>query len=242
MKIRTLTEEGREAYRSWLATRLAGIQPPKELLEGNTETAVLLDIDVDPERTFTTRLEFGRYVVGLLKEQNAKELLSPASDGLWEWLTIAFFKQFGRKVSKPWHYAVARKGHAGSLAYRHLARNSFEMYWRHGENAAVMLSVDMGTWGDLAEQLSSRQNIAYHRGYINAANALYMRNGKPRKGAAGRVKPIKKRAPGDSNGRGAAARLALTVRRLSRTYDTHILSTEEMLELLPKKEFHRFLA
>ena len=113
------------------------------------------------------------------------------------------------------------------------------MYWRHGEASQVMLHVDMATWGDLSEQLTSRQNIAHHRGYIETANALYYSNGKLVKGAAGRVRPIKKRKPGESRGRGGVARLALAVRRLCRTYDTHILSTKQMISILPR-EFRSF--
>ena len=113
------------------------------------------------------------------------------------------------------------------------------MYWRHGETSFVMLYVDMSTWGDLSEQLTSRQNVVYHRGYIQAANALYLSNGRLKRGAAGRVRPLAKRKPGETSGRGAVARLALAVRRLSRTYDTHVLQVSEMLGLLPR-EFQSF--
>jgi hypothetical protein len=102
-----------------------------------------------------------------------------------------------------------------------------------------MLHVDMSTWGDLAEQLTSRQNVAYHRGYIQTANALYLTDGKLRRGAASRVRPFKKRKPGETIGKGGVARLALAVRRLCRTYDTHILGTADMINLLPK-EFKNF--
>ncbi len=239
MKIRRLTDTGRDIYATWLTTRAAGESPPPELLldEGLSEMA--FDVEIDAQRVFNNRMEFGRYIADLLDHEDAKALLSPKSDGLWDWLTVLYFSQFGRKVSKPWHYAVTRRGHSGSLAYRHLARTAFEMFWRHGEASLVMLHVDMATWGDLAEQLTSRQNVAYHRGYILAANALYMVNGALKRGAASRVRPIAKRKPGESVGRGGVARLALAVRRLCRTYDTHVLGISEMLELLPK-EFNRF--
>lgn len=115
------------------------------------------------------------------------------------------------------------------------------MYWRHGEASQVMLRVDMSTWGDLGEQLTSRQNVAYHRAYIKAANALYLSNGKLVRGAASRVRPKAKRKQGETRGRGGVARLALAVRRLSRTYDTHVLGMADMLSLLPT-EFQHFLA
>lgn len=157
-----------------------------------------------------------------------------------DWLTVAYFSQFGQKASKDHYYSVDRKkGHKGSLAYRHLARTAFEMYWRHGNDSFVMLHVDMSTWGEMSEQLTSRQDVAHHRGYIKTATKLYISNGKLRTGAASRVRPLKKRKPGERIGRGGAGRLAIAVRRLSRTFDTHVVDTSDMLELLPK-EFSRF--
>lgn len=241
MKIRRLTDAGKEIYRAWLLQRKAGDSPPQELLDGASETEVALDAEIDLTMSFASRFEFGKYMVDLLDAEEAKILLSQRNDGLWEWLTIAYFSQFGRKILKPWYYVVTRRGHAGSLAYRHLARTAFEMYWRHGPSSLVMLFVDMSTGGEMAENLTSRQNVAYHRGYIHAANALYLSNGKLVRGAAGRVRPAAKRNPGETRGRGGVARLALAVRRLCRTYDTHVLGTSEMLALLPR-EFSSFVA
>ena len=239
MKLHRLSDVGRDIYRTWLTQRKLGEEPPFELLNDTIELAI--DIEIDLTRTFETRFEFGKYITDLLEHENAKVLLSQKNDGLWDWLTIAYFSQFGKKASKAWHYTVTRRGHSGSLAYRHLARTAFEMYWRHRDASLVMLHVDMSTWGDLSEQLTSRQNVAYHRGYIQTANALYLSNGKLRRGAASRVRPVKKRKPGEIIGKGGVARLALAVRRLCRTYDTHVLETAEMIDLLPK-EFKNFIA
>lgn len=235
MKLRKLTDQGRNIYRDWLERRSIGEMPPVHLLDGQDCTEVVGDSEIDPEQKFSTRFEFGKYAHGTLGSIAASDLLNQRYDGLWDWLTIVFFSQFGMKVSKPWHYTVTRKGHSGSLAYRHLARTAFEMYWRHGDASVVMLNVDMSTWGDLSEQLTSRQNVAYHKGYILAANALYVVNGKLQRGAASRVRPIAKRKPGEKVGRGSVARLAIAVRRLCLTFDTHVLGTEAMLQLLPRE-------
>jgi len=240
MKLRKLTDHGRTAYIEWLQCRSAADQLPKHFLDGLDYTELFSEIEIDLGKEFATRFEFGKYAVAVLDTISAKELLNVQCDGLWDWLTIAYFSQFGTKVSKYWHYTVTRKGHSGSLAYRHLAQTAFEMCWRHGDAAVVMLNVGMGTWGDLSEQLTSRQNIAHHRGYVLAANALYMSEGKVRRGAAGRVRPLAKRKPGETNGRGGVGRLALAVRRLCLTFDTHVLSTDSMLEILPR-EFKIFL-
>lgn len=240
MKIRQLTEAGNAKFKTWLEIRAPGEQPPQELLDGEDDTKVLLPREVDVDRQFRNRLEFGRYLVEVFRDLSAPALLAEKNDGMWNWLTVAFFGQVGKKMSKSWHYFVTRRGHSGSLAYRHLVRTSYEMYWRHGDKSLAMLSTDLGTWGEMSEQLTSRQFVAHHQGFIRAAGALYLRDGHLVRGAASRLKPVKKRTKGDKSGRGNVARLAIAVRRLCRTYDTHALGEDEMLRLLPR-EFSRFV-
>lgn len=242
MKVRKLTEAGATEFQRWLDSRVAGDTPPASLLDGIEETELVqIGVEIDPAKVFSSRYEFGQYMADLFSKYDARTLISQRNDGIWNWLTVVYFAQFGKKTSKSWHYVVTRRGHSGSLAYRHLARTSFEMFWRHRERSLVMLYGDMSTWGDMSEQLTSRQNVAYNHGYITAANSLYLENGKLRRGAAGRVPPAKKRRLGDRRGRGGAARLALAVRRLCRTYDTHAMDTARMIELLPR-EFAGFAA
>lgn len=238
MKLRRLTVDGRKEFRSWLETRKLGETPAKDLIDSPTLTEQILDITIDTSREFETRFEFGKYLMSLLPESQMKTLLSNKNDGVWDWLTVVYFSQFGRKASKYWHYTVTREGHP-PLSYRHLARTTVEMYWQHQDNSRVMLQADMGTWGDMAEQLTSRQDIAYNKGYISAANTLYLDDNKLKTGAASRVRPIKKRKKGELTGKGAVGRLALAVRRLSRTHDTFVLGTDEMIGVLPK-EFSKF--
>ena len=239
MRIRTLTAEGQSKFQIWLESRTNASTPSSELLDGLESSPIFLDTDLDLAKTFSTRFEFGKYIVETLGDANVRILLSHEFDRFWDWLTVAYFPQFGKKVSKFWHYSVTRRGHSGSLAYRHLVRTSAEMYWRHQENSLVMLNTDLSTWGDMSEQLTSRQNVAYHRSCIKTANALYLENGKLRRGAAGRVPPKAKRKPGDRRGKGGVSRLALAVRRLCRTYDTHSLESSQLINLLPK-EFSTF--
>jgi hypothetical protein len=241
MKLRTLTDAGKSQFRAWLDSRGSGDLVPEGLLDGLGSALAAVDADVDLDKTFSTRHEFGKYIVELLGDNNVHKLLAQENDGVWDWLSVAYFPQFGKKVSKSWHYTVTRRGHSGSLAYRHLARTSVEMYWRHRDSSLVMLNTDLSTWGDMSEQLTSRQNVAYHRSCITTANALYLENGKLRRGAAGRVPPKARRKPGDRRGRGGVGRLALAVRRLCRTYDTHVLESAQMISLLPK-EFSTFAA
>ena len=108
MKFHRLTDEGREAFREWLVQRQAGDLPPSELLNDASVTELAIDIEIDHTRVFANRFDFGKYIAELLKDEDAKVLLSQKNDGLWDWLSIVYFSQFGKKVSKPWHYTVTR--------------------------------------------------------------------------------------------------------------------------------------
>ena len=242
MKLRKLTAHGAAIYYEWLQIRKPGELPPNCLIAGADETEELQEIkEVDETKIFETRYDFGSYIAEIFNGFNVPTLLAEKNDGVWNWLTVLYFAQFGQKSSKYWHYLVTRKGHSGSLAYRHLARTSYEMYWRHEAGSKVLLSVDMSTWGQISESLTSRQNIAHHQSCIATANMLYVENGVLRRGAATRVPTRAKRKPGDRRGRGGAERLALAVRRLCRTYDTHVLEADQMVKLLPR-EFAGFAA
>ena len=129
MKLRKLTAHGIATYQEWLQNRKPGEMPPECLLAGAEETEELLkSVEIDQAKVFSTRYEFGEYIAEILDDCSAPDLLSERNDGLWNWLTVVYFAQFGQKSSKYWHYAVTRQGHSGALTYRHLARTSFEMY------------------------------------------------------------------------------------------------------------------
>jgi hypothetical protein len=118
LKLRMLTSAGNAAFHTWLQERAVGDLPPPQLRDGDELTTEVLDVEVDLGRSFASRFEFGRYMAEVLRGQNSRVVLSNRYDGLWNWLTVVYFEQFGRKVSKPWHYLITRRGHSGSLAYR----------------------------------------------------------------------------------------------------------------------------
>ncbi|PLY00758.1 MAG: hypothetical protein C0623_06620 [Desulfuromonas sp.] len=236
IQVRRLNEDGIELFQEWLDTSGQGEMPPSDLLDSNTYSEPAYDVQVDSSQEFSTRYELGCYLVDKFNGIDPRELLSKKNDGLWAWLAILYFSQLapGRR-SRSEHYIVTRNSLKGSLAYRQGPRTSYELVKIHCENACVCLNRPMKTFGDMAEQLASRQNIAYNKGYFEAACKLYVRNGSIRRGAASRAKKPSKRAPGDKTGFGGADRLAKAVRRLDLTYDIISMHSEEMLETLPKE-------
>ena len=140
------------------------------------------------------------------------------------------------KRSKAEHYIVMRSGLRGSLSYRQGPRTCFELTKIHGEQAKVCLNRPMKTFGDMTEQLASRQNIIQNKGFFEAAFKLYINSsGQIRQGAASRAVKKTKRKPGDKSGLGGADRLALALRRLDLTYDTEAMAAEELMGVLPRE-------
>src|SRR5574337_423932 len=122
IETRILNAEGIELFRKWLDTP-SGKRPPGELLDSDAFSEVFSGYTVDPACEFSSRLEFGAYLSERFAGADFNVLLAPASDGLWAWLAVVWFRQLSAKgVRRSEHYLVTRKGSAGSLAYRHAVR------------------------------------------------------------------------------------------------------------------------
>jgi hypothetical protein len=239
IEVRRLTDSGVGLFSSWLEMR-ADESPPAELLNGSDFTEVAYDMYINPNEVFSSRYEFGKYLTEQLTACGFNELMAPENDGLWAWLAVVYFKQLrGKKSRRKEHYIVIRRGSMGSLAYRQAARTSFELVHIHSHYSLVCLGVEMATFGDMAEQLASRQTLAHNRGFFQTAYELYVRNGRLRRGASSKPKQLRIRKPGDKTGLGSARRLAIALQRLDLTYDTEIMNAASMLSILPK-EFNKW--
>jgi hypothetical protein len=236
--VRAHTDEGVSRFAAWLDDPRGEL--PTELVDGSAATRPFGEWCVDPDRAFASRFEFGQYLNETFATADPNQLLAAESDGLWSWLAAAWFAQLtAKKVRRAEHYIVTRKGSTGSLAYRHAARTPFELVHIHGRDALICLNTTMSTWGDMAEQLASRQTIAHNRGFFGIASELYMNDGKLKRGAASKPRKPKDRLPGDRVGLGSARRLALALQRLDLTYDTEVMDAAAIKGVLPK-EFSRW--
>ncbi|MEQ1517732.1 MAG: hypothetical protein ABL931_14715, partial [Usitatibacteraceae bacterium] len=193
IETKTLRPEGIAKFLAWLENP-ANSMPPSALIDDDGLTDPYAAGAVDAERTFDSRWDFGAYLNKQLTGVEFTELMSPEADGLWAWLAAVYFQQLTAKgVRRSEHYIVTRKGSAGSLAYRQAARTSFELVHMHGENASICLRGPMHTFGEMAEQLASRQTIAHSGTFFNAAHDLYMRDGILRRGWSSKPKKPKER-------------------------------------------------
>lgn len=243
LETRRLNEEGLCAFRQWLDEAGQGEKPPSDLLGESKYTEPAYQVPVDVDRIFASRYEFGVYLVEVFSGMDAGELLDKKNDGLWAWLAIVYFEQLAPgKRSRPEHYMVIRSGLRGSLAYRQGPRTCYELTKIHGDKARVCLNRSMKVFGDMTEQLASRQSIALNKGFFEAACKLYVNEkGQIRLGAASRPKKQAKRKPGDMTGFGGADRLALSLQRLDLTYDTEVMGATNLIGILPR-EFSKWTA
>ena len=235
IETRILNAEGVAQFLKWLEAKPSGT-PPAAFLNSAELMEPYPHYTVDPSREFATRFDFGVYLNERLAGANFSELMSPERDGLWAWLALIWFPALiSVKVRRPEHYVVLRKGSAGSLAYRHAARTSYELVHIHGDDARICLMTPMHIWGDMAEQLASRQTIAHNRGFFRTAHELYVKDGKLKRGAASKPRKPKERKPGDRVGLGSVRRLALALQRLDLTFDTEMMEAALLRAVLPKE-------
>jgi hypothetical protein len=245
ISLKKFTPSGVAAFETFVLGHTPASSVPFELLENPEYIEDFSEIQIDSARTFESRFEFGLYLMEVLNDLSFEALMAPASDAFWAWVSAVYFRQLSaptprnKDAKKPEHFLVVRQGFKGSLAYRNGARTSYELVKVHGGTALVGLSGTMGTFGEIAEALTSRSNIARDLGYFRAAHRLYLHDGKPVPGAASRARHPKKRKPGEKRGMGGAGRLALVLNRLTLTFDTAEMSSTQLIDALPR-EFGRF--
>jgi hypothetical protein len=230
-ELRKLNDKGVAGFAQWITDGAEGALPLGLLVD--PETSDKLSVPVFPsQHAFKDRLEFGAYLVDLLKGLDARTISRDV--GLWSALALVWFdllcpteKSGMRKVDKGYRYILS-----GSFQtyYRHLVRSPWQLYRDHGENARFMLvrprevANPLSIHGEILEQFGGRQRVMGSKPIIRAANYMYIdqATGRPRKGVAGA-------------GPGAALRFGKVVRQLDLTFDPEIMSPDEFIAILPKE-------
>jgi hypothetical protein len=235
MKLRRFTTLGLQEFQLWLKDASDTVISDG-LLTGDLTSEPFLDVEIDETRKFASRFELGEYLTSIFISFEVNDLLSEKNDGLWAWIAALYMNQLlGKAARREEHYMVTRKGSTGSLAYRHAIRTPYELVRIHGTDANLCLNKPMHIFGDLTEQLASRQTIAHNRGFFRAAHKLYMTSGKLKPGVASKLKKPRDRKPGDRSGLGSVRRLAMALQRLDLTYDTQAMPSDDLVKLLPKE-------
>lgn len=236
MKLHRFNQDGMTAFATYRAglTLNPTLPPPVELLQDPALTELMPGGVEVPPRSFTNRLEAGRFLNELLDA--AKVQLPERDQGLWTWLTLFYFDEVcpadgnGRRNPKDEARLVPLLDNHQRF-YRHLLVGPFLIVRAHRnqpERAIAMLCNPLWKPGEIAEQLASRKELVTNHAVADVATRLYYdpATGSFKRGAGSDVK-------------GAARRLAALFNQLDLTFYLYGMTCDEMLALLPK-EFDRF--
>lgn len=236
MKLRRFNSDGIAAfadYRSRL-TLEPTLAPPTSLLEDPAYTEILSEeVDVQPQR-FENRLEAGQHLNSLI--DSAGITLPERDRGLWAWLTLLHFDAVcpadgnGRRSPQDEARLLPLLDNHQRF-YRHLLLGPFLIVRAHREKpnrALAFLKQPLWKPGDIVEQLASRKELVTNPAVAEAATRLYF---DPASNSF-------KRGSG-SKTKGAPRRLANLLNQLDLTWYLYGMTTDEILNLLPK-EFDRF--
>lgn len=229
MKLHSLNEKGIDRFDQLRDSIASGAAAPEclgDILENTAYARTMnTDIDVVP-RQFPTRFSVGRYFNGLFNG-------SPAPDrGVWTWLAAFHFEQLCPPGQSPGNRARwVPEASNFCKYYRHLLAGPYQIYRTHRthpQRAMVVLANPPYRPGELAEQLTSRQELVTNPSVMALATRLYINSetNTPKKGAA-------------RQGSGSVRRLVNILYQLSMTWDLHAIDTEQLLDMLPA-EFDQF--
>lgn len=236
INVRSLNAIGIEKLSAWLEN--AEGPAPKQLLEDESASDLVEgEYQVDLTKIFSTSYELGKYLSNEVFTNIEDRFILLSNFGMWAWLSLGFIdslvrkgtKEAGKPLAKP-HYILQ----SARLSYRLIARTAWDLVSLHKEAAKVALASPKSPWGDMAEQMTSRQEIYAHRSFWPVANALYaMSDGSVKKGVTSQRKKEAQYDPNSKAGLGGVRRLQFTFRQFERTYNLRRMNEGEILELLP---------
>lgn len=232
--IRKMTEEGIAAFYEYLkALKSGGTNPlPDELLL-NERFARVIDISITVEPgTFETSLEMAKYLHPRIQSLSLPGKFYDA--GLWAWLTAFYFDSIchadslgRRRVGEIARYIppISR-----ASSYRHLMALAVRMFDVHGEKRMkLFLYTSPAEMSSYMRVVAGTEELAANAGLLDALNILYWDEEKQRPKRAARDMP------------GGLFRFMAVMNQFNRTYDLLAMSGKQIINLLPKDEFGRWL-
>lgn len=236
-QVRSLSEVGIAKLAAWIDNPVGSA--PTELLESDTFTDIVDNAYlIDLSKKFSTSFELGEYLANQVFVGNIDRFSLLSNYGMWAWISLAFIESLtskgrgtgvGKPLAKP-HYIMQ----SPRLAYRLVARTAWDLVSLHGTAAKVALGSLRSPWGEMAEQMTSRQEIYAHRSFWPVANALYaMPDGSVKKGATSQRQKKDRCDPKSKAGLGGIRRLPFTFKQFERTYNLRQMDSDEITKLLP---------
>ena len=194
--------------------------------------------DLDP----CDKMEFADAIVKLTAPLIEARLSKDSWPSVWDWLAARYFdllcpasESGKRKANQTEWYAYSE---AFNRQYKHRVAGPVEVIRRHGENARLLLvstnqSVSVSSLSQMEDEVASRQEIFSSNAAIAVLNRMYW---DPEKESQRRGAVSNKMLPG------TIRRFAAIFDQLERTFDLSVISAEALADLLPQREFGRWLS
>lgn len=236
--VRILTVGGLAVFRKYLDGGPWADEPPPSWLLSNDEFSHALapPMEIVP-RKFRTKFEMGMEVCTAAGEHRLPTLWP--MDDLWASLSLAFcqstfpVRDGKRFVGSPSRHLVTRvPGRLQDQGHRHLVKGAAVAVSRFGVEARVLMGLPHEQT-KIEEQIMSRKRdmgLASSKELVRAAYQLYYDQDK---------NVVKRGAK--STGAGSIMRLIEVLSQLDVNFDVPSLEATEILALLPKEEFGKFL-
>ena len=258
LDVRALNNEGLKEFRDYIQktresekTTETILPYPVYMLDNDKYlTNIDYNVKVAVQKKFTTRYEFGTYLVKKFKEGGKSA--SYDDHGLWGWLALAYFQQLrktkftGKKGKKSAtqrdeHFVPAdwkKQGAGKPIDYRHSVRSIFMLVEKFGTDAKFYVSKSgMASWGDIAEQMLSEKKVISNKGLRELIYDLYRDdNGFAKKGTTNKrpnAKDARIRKAHSSPAYGKMRRLTDDyLPRINLTYDVGGMDAETLKKII----------
>ena len=236
MIIKRFNQLGIERFNDFMDS-LTGAEPlsvPYSILQDPHTTEDLpraIEIHV---RSFANRLEAAKFLYDLFAKSGIPEV--ERDRGIWAWLSLYFFDQLcpvdksgKRKPGDRARWIPATSNFR--KYYRHLLAGPYRIYRTHRDNpdrALALLSEPLSKPGEIAEQISARQELVTNRAIVELATNLYIDRATLRRkpGAAGK-------------GPGSARRLVGVLQQFDVTWNLYTMRASDLMRMMPA-EFSKF--
>lgn len=236
MRVARLNTAGIDCFASWLDKLKIdpAIESPDSLLSDPAHIDVL-DQEIDVEiRCFVSRFDAAEYFFNKFATAGLDNV--ETDRGLWTWLSLFYINAVcpadssgERKPRESARYILDPTNY--QRYYRHLLAGPYRIYRAYHDDPKIALSFlcqPLSKFGDVVEQLASRQELVTNRGVVSLVTKLYVDHmtGKLKRGAGGKSA-------------GSPRRLSDILDQFDLTWDLYTATSDELLKVLPR-EFNKF--
>lgn len=244
--LRAFNDSGREHWHTFIMRLKAdpSISFPHSILTDESKSfALSVDglLELPSFGPDTTKFEMAKGLSTIIDQLSKERVESENWPGIWDWLAAYYFeilcpkKANGARAPKGKEWYIYSDAY--NRQYRHRLAGPVDLYLRHGHHAKLLLastkqSQAPASLSQLEDEIASRQELSRSRGIVMALNELYLdpTTGTQKSGAVANTKKP-----------GTIRRFCDVMGQFERTFDTSEIPAKSLVELLPAREFGRWL-